>query len=124
MIAVYERPLGLHHADIRPLEMPYCFPEKVGGRNEVCIKDGNVFSLGLFQPLGERTGFIALPVCPSHYVYIHALVLPELASFIDDGASLISGVIKNLNFKSVSRPVKLRCRVQQTVDHELLVIHR
>src|ERR1035438_3866182 len=121
VVAIDVRPARLHHADFGMGKVMNALQQKVGWRDKVGVEDGNEFSLRRFQSFGERARFEALAI---------------IAVQVDDGMSeggvafdqetsnldrLVGRVVEQLNVELVFRIIKAADRIEQPIDHVLLV---
>src|SRR5580693_8628600 len=98
--------------------------QKTGRGNEVSIEDGNEFSLGSFQSLGERAGFEALAIIAvqaNDGMSEGSIALNQNAGDFD---GFIGRVIEQLDVELIFRIFKAADGVKQTVDYILLVVNR
>ena len=115
------RPAGLHHANLGIGEVVNYTLQKIFGRYEIRVEDGDKLALRRLETFCERTRLEALA--------IRAMVVADgesLGSVVIDqstchGHSFISRVVEHLNIQFLQWIIQATNGIQQALDHELFV---
>ena len=129
VVAVQVRPARLNNADLRLRKVVHHLHQPVRRRHKVRIEDRNQLATGDLQPLVQRARLVPIPVRP---VDVHdrlrchsrkSMRIPCdcLLRYLH---RLVGRVVQHLDLKPVARILKPAHRIDQPVDHKLLVVDR
>jgi hypothetical protein len=96
--------------------------EDVGRGNKVCIQYKEKFSLRPIESVVQGSGFESDPILPVQNNGIKTIRSEIGDRALGQLASLISGVIQNLDLKFILRIVEFADRFQQPFDHMDFII--
>src|SRR5271169_3669147 len=128
IIAVEIGPASLHHADVdaavRVEKVGNCAAQEIGGRQKVCIEDGDVLTFCGLQSVLERARLVALTIGTMNIGDGQSFGSVAFDAGASDIAGFVRGIVEHLNIKKVTRVIELRDRVYQALDHIALVKDR
>jgi hypothetical protein len=115
-------PPGLNHPHLRIAKVMDTIKEDVGRGNKVRIQDKEKFSLRPIESIVERSSFESDSILPVQNHGIKTIRSEIGDRAIGQLASLVSGVIQNLDFKFILWIVEFADRLQQPFDHMDFII--
>ena len=124
VVAVHVGPARLHHRQGGIGEVRHGAPQEVGRGQEVGVEDGDELAAGLPQALGQRTRLVAGPVSATEVADGQAPSGVALHRGAGDLDGVVGRIVEHLDFQPLVRVVNLSHRVDQALDHVLLVVDR
>ena len=123
-MAIDVRPAGLHHPDLRVGEVMDRAQQKIFGRREVGVKNGDELALGSLHSLGQSPGFEAFAIRPvdvADRVAQRSITLDQATCDLD---GLVRRIVEHLNVELLARIVELADCFKQPLDYVLFIEYR
>ena len=127
VIGIEIGPASLHHADARAAagihEIGNGEAQKIGRRHKVGVKNRDELSLGSFQSMFERAGFVAFAIGAMDVGDGHALRGEALHTVAGDFLSFVGGVVEDLHVEQLGRVIETGDGFDQALDDVPLIIN-
>src|ERR1017187_6141095 len=121
VVAIDVRPACLHHADFRIGEVMDALHQKVGWRDKIGVKDGNVFAFSRFQSYFQSAGFVAFTIVAMQVIDGMSQRSVAIDQNAGDLHGFVGGIIQQLDVEFVFRIFEAADRVKQPFHDVLLV---
>ena len=105
-------------------EIGHRAPQKIRGRNEIGVEDGDEFAGRGFQPFLQRARLESFAIVAMDVGDGNAEGLVAFDAIARDLLCLIGGIVEHLDVEQLARVIELRDGLDQPLDHVALVVDR